>query len=142
MALALRIREDARRPIPRGMEVVLAKVMVQIVSGPERGTRAALGFLIAKGALDDGHDVTVFLVADGVQFVNRPVTDAIAGLAGGKLTDSVDALKEGGAKFYASKMSLGARAISEEVAGELGAQLGTPSILVQLSLESDTVLVY
>lgn len=120
----------------------MAKVMVQIVSGPERGTRAALGFLIAKGALDEGHDVTVFLVADGVQFVNRAVTDAIAALAGGQLTDTVDALKKGGAKFYASKMSLGARAISEDVAGELGAELGTPAILVQLSLDSDTVLVY
>ena len=120
----------------------MAKVMVQIVSGPEHATRAALGFLVAQGALDDGHDVTVFLAADGVQWVNRPLVEAIAGLGGGKLSDNVDALKNGGASFYASKMSLGARGVSEDKAAELGAEMGTPSKLVELSLDSDTVLVY
>ena len=120
----------------------MAKVMVQILSGPEHATRAALGFLVAQGALDDGHDVTVFLVADGVQWVNRSVTDAVAGLGGGKLSDGVDGLKNGGASFYASKLSLGARGIPEERAAELGAELGTPSLLVKISLESDTTLTY
>ena len=120
----------------------MAKVLVQIVSGPEHATRAALGFLVAQGAVSEGHDVTVFLVADGVQFVKRPVTDAIAGLGGGKLSEAVDAIKEGGASFYASKMSLGARGIAEDATSELGAQLGTPQILVQLSLDSDAVLIY
>ena len=120
----------------------MAKVMVQIVSGPEHATRAALGFLVAQGALDDGHDVTVFLAADGVQWVNRSVVEAIAGLGGGKLSDNLDALKSGGASFLASKLSLGVRGISEEKATELGAEMGTPSKLVQIALESDTALVY
>ena len=120
----------------------MAKVMVQIVSGPEHATRAALGFLVAQGALDDGHDVTVFLAADGVQWVNRPLVEAIAGLGGGKLSDNVDALKNGGASFFASKMSLGARGVSEDKAAELGAEMGTPSRLVQIALESDATLVY
>ena len=120
----------------------MAEVLVQIVSGPEHATRAALGFLVAQAAVEDGHDVTVFLVADGVQFVKRPVTDAIAGLGGGKLSDALDAIKGGGASFYASKMSLGVRGITEDAASELGAELGTPKILVQLSLDSDTVLIY
>ena len=120
----------------------MAKVLVQIVSGPEHATRAALGFLVAKGALDEGHEVTVFLAADGVHWVQRSVTDAIAGLGGGKLSDGVDALKEGGASFFASKLSLGARGIDESSASALGARMGTPQILVQLSLESDTVLIY
>jgi predicted peroxiredoxin len=120
----------------------MAKVMVQIVSGPEHATRAALGFLVAQGALDDGHDVTVFLAADGVQWVNRPLVEAIAGLGGGKLSDNLDALKNGGASFLASKMSLGARGVSEDKAAELGAEMGTPGKLVQIALESDTTLVY
>lgn len=126
----------------RTKEEWMAKVMVQIVSGPENATRAALGFLIAQAAVEEGHDTTVFLAADGVHWVNRSVGDAIAGLGGGKLQDNIDAIKQGGASFYASKMSLGARGISEEVAGELGAQLGTPKILVEISLDADTVLVY
>ena len=120
----------------------MAKVMVQVVSGPEHATRAALGFLVAKAALDDGHEVTVFLASDGVQWVNRAATEAIAGLGGGKLSEGVDALKSGGASFYASKMSLGARGISESVAGELGAEMGTPNMLVKLALDHDTVLTY
>ena len=120
----------------------MAKVMVQIVSGPEHATRAALGFLVAQGALSEGHDVTVFLATDGVQWVNRAVTEAISGLGGGKLSDSLDALKEGGASFYASKMSLGARGIAEEKASDLGAEMGTPAILVKIALEADTVLIY
>lgn len=120
----------------------MAKVLVQIVSGPEHATRAALGFLVAQGALDEGHDVTVFLVADGVNWVNRQTTDAIAGLGGGQLSEGLDKLKNGGASFYASKMSLGARGIDEARAGDLGAEMGTPAILVKVSLESDTVLIY
>jgi len=120
----------------------MAKVLVQIVSGPEHATRAALGFLVAQGAVEDGHDVTVFLAADGVHWVNRAVTDAISGLGGGKLSDGIDAIKQGGASFYASKLSLGVRGIAEDVASTLGAEMGSPKILVQLSLDSDTVLIY
>jgi predicted peroxiredoxin len=120
----------------------MAKVMVQIVSGPEHATRAALGFLVGQGALEEGHDVTVFLAADGVQWVNRPLADAIAGLGGGKLSENLDALKNGGASFFASKLSLAVRGVSEDKAAELGAEMGTPAKLVQLSLDSDTVLVY
>ncbi len=120
----------------------MARVLVQIVSGPEHATRAALGFLIAQGALDEGHDVTVFLVADGVNWVNRQTVDAISGLGGGRLSEGVDKLKDGGATFYASKLSLGARGIDAARADELGAQVGTPAILVRLSLESDAVLTY
>lgn len=120
----------------------MAKVLVQVVSGPENAPRAALGFLVAKGALDSGHDVTVFLLADGVQFLHPETREAIAGLGGGPLSQQVDALKNGGAKFYASKMSRGARGVTDEVAAGLGAEPGTPEVLVELSLDSDTVLIY
>jgi len=120
----------------------MAKVLVQITSGPEHATKAALGFLVARAALDEGHDVTVFLAADGVHFVRRPVVEALAGLGGGSLSDVVDAVKNGGATFYASKMSLGARGIPEEEAATLGAQMGTPNALVQLSIDADSTLSY
>ncbi len=120
----------------------MAKVLVQIVSGPEHATRAALGFLVAQGGLDEGHDVTVFLAADGVNWVNRSTTDAISALGGGPLTETLDKLKSGGATFYASKLSLGVRGIDEDRAGDLGAQMGTPAALVKLSIESDASLTY
>jgi predicted peroxiredoxin len=37
----------------------MAKILVHITQGPEHPTRAALGFLVAKAALDEGHDVSL-----------------------------------------------------------------------------------
>src|SRR5688572_4574151 len=111
----------------------MAKVLVQIVSGPEHATRAALGFLVAKAAVGEGHDVSVFLAADGVQWVNRSVTEAVAGLGGGKLSDDLDALKDK-ANWFVSKLSLAVRGVAEEKASDLGAELGTPQKLLELSL--------
>ena len=121
--------------------IEVAKVLVQIVSGPEHATRAALGFLVAKAAVGEGHDVTLFLAADGVQWVNRSVTDAVAGLGGGKLSDDLDALK-GKATWFVSKLSLAVRGVDEDKATDLGAEMGTPQKLLEQSLASDTVLTY
>ena len=119
----------------------MSKVLVQITSGPEHATKAALGFLVAKTAVDEGHDVDLFLLADGVHFVKQQVREVIAGLGGGTLADAFDGIKDG-ADLYASKMSLGARGIAEEEATSLGAQLGTPAILLKLALEADANLTY
>ena len=34
----------------------MSDFLVHIVTGPEHPTRAAMGFLVAKTALDQGHD--------------------------------------------------------------------------------------
>ena len=38
----------------------MAKLFVHIARGPENPPRAALGLLIARTAIDEGHDVNVF----------------------------------------------------------------------------------
>ncbi|MDQ3620328.1 MAG: multidrug transporter, partial [Actinomycetota bacterium] len=38
----------------------MARIFVNVTHGPEHPTRAALGFLIAKIALDEGHEVSLF----------------------------------------------------------------------------------
>ena len=48
-------------------ESPLAKILVHVISGPEDPTRAALGLLVAKSAIDEGHSVAVFLAGDGAQ---------------------------------------------------------------------------
>lgn len=120
----------------------MAKVMVQVASGPEHATKAALGFLVARSAQEDGHDVTLFLAADGVQFVKQQVREVIAGLGGGTLAEAFDAIRNGGAKLYVSKLSLAVRGISEDEATNLGAEFGTPQLLVKLALESDVHFTY
>ena len=43
-------------------EAALANILVHITSGPEHPTRAALGFLVARAAIEEGHSVNLFLV--------------------------------------------------------------------------------
>ena len=58
----------------------MGRLLVHVTHGPEAPTRAALGLLVAKAAIDEGHDVDVFLAGDAVQLVRDAVLDALTGL--------------------------------------------------------------
>jgi predicted peroxiredoxin len=116
----------------------MAKILVHITRGPEDPSRAALGFLVAKAAVEDGHDVSVFLAADGVQLLRDEVLDNLTGLGTGSLRESYDALATGGVRIYASGMSSKARGV--ELDGK--AEAAMPNKLVELTLEHDRVLTY
>jgi predicted peroxiredoxin len=116
----------------------MAKILINITNGPEHPTRAALGFLVAKAALEEGHQVSVFLAGDAVQLLREPVLDSLTGVGTGKLRDSYDAAVAGGAAIYASGMSAHARGV--ELDGK--AEGAMPNRLVQLALEHDRVLTY
>ena len=116
----------------------MPKLLVHITRGPEDPTRAALGFLVGKAALEEGHDVSLFLAADAVQLLRPPVLDSLVGLGTGSLRDSYDALVAGGARFYVSGMSSKARGFDPDGIAEAA----TPNRLVQLVLEHDRVITY
>ena len=42
----------------------MGTLLVHITCGPESPTKAALGLLVAKAAIDEGHQVEVFLAGD------------------------------------------------------------------------------
>ena len=63
----------------------MAKILVHITHGPEHPTRAALGFLVAKSAIDEGHSVSLFLAGDAVQLMRDATLDNLAGLGTGKI---------------------------------------------------------
>jgi predicted peroxiredoxin len=42
------------------------KIFIHVTHGPEHPTRAALAFLIAKTAIEEGHKVSLFLAGDAV----------------------------------------------------------------------------
>ena len=46
----------------------MSKILVHIHSGPDFKNKATLGMLVAVSAIKDGHDVSLFLEADGVHF--------------------------------------------------------------------------
>lgn len=119
----------------------MGSLLVHITHGPEAPTRAALGFLVARTALEEGHRVTMFLAGDAVQLLRAPVLDALHGIGTGHLRDHVDALLSGGARIYASGMSSSARGLTRENLPP-SVELAPPTRLVELTFESERVLTY
>ena len=120
----------------------MGKLLVHITHGPEAPTRAALGFLVARAAIEEGHDVSLFLAGDAVQLVREPVLDGLTGLGTGSLRESWDAVVAGGAHIYVSGMSSKARGVSEQDLAAKPAEFAQPGRLVQLAFEADRVLTY
>ena len=118
------------------------KLLIHITVGPENPTRAALGFLTARTALEEGHTVTLFLAGDAVQLLRNNVLDNLTGLGTGKLREHYDAIVSKGGRFYLSGMSSKARGITADDLKEKPAELAMPDVLVRLSIESDKMFVY
>ncbi len=118
------------------------KFLVHITQGPENPTRVALALLVAKTALEEGHEVAIFLAGDGVQLFRKEVIENLVGLGTGKISDHFDAIVKAGGRFYLSGMSSKVRGITEEHLKDKRAEFALPNVLVRLSAESDRVLVY
>jgi uncharacterized protein len=120
----------------------MAKLLVHLTTGPENPTKAALAFLVAKAAVEEGHEVTLFLAGDSVQLLRDAVLDSLVGLGTGSLRESYDAVVAGGARIYASRMSSNARGLGQDDIEGKPVELATPNMLVEFTLESDRVLTY
>ena len=120
----------------------MAKILVHVTHGPEQPTRAALAFLVAKSAIDEGHMVSLFLAGDAVQLAREAVLDNLTGLGTGKLRDLYDAIASGGGRFFLSGMSSKARDISEADLSGKPMEFATPNVLIRLALEHDRMFTY
>ena len=120
----------------------MAKILVHLTHGPEHPTRAALAFLVAKAAIEEGHTVTLFLAGDAVQLMRDGVLDNLTGLGTGKLRESYDAAVAGGAQIYLSGMSSNARGLSAAEIEAKPAQFAMPNVLVRLAVEHDRMFTY
>ena len=109
-----------------------------MATGPENPTRAALGLLVARTAVDEGHEVQVFIAGDGVQLVREETAAAAQGIGTGSVAEHLEALRGAGVTVYLSGMSSKARGIE----GGKGYELATPQKLVELAVWSETTLVY
>ena len=117
-------------------------ILVHITHGPEAPTRAALGFHVAKAALEQGHAVTVFLAGDAVQLVRPGTLDQLKGLGTGDLRVLFDALVAGDVPFYLSGGSSRARGLTEADLDGLSVTFASPADLVRLSAEHDRTFTY
>ncbi|MFL2767289.1 MAG: DsrE family protein [Dehalococcoidia bacterium] len=98
--------------------------------------------LLPKTALEEGKEVTVFCAGEGVSSLHASTINEMQGVGLGKLSDYLSILKHGGANLYASKMSANSRGIDNEQLESLGFTPATPKMLVNITFESDKILVY
>ncbi len=118
------------------------KILIHVTIGPENPTRAALAFLVAKTAIEEGHTVSMFLAGDAVQLIRDNVIDNLAGLGTGKLREHFDAILKGGGKLYLSGNSSKARGVIDMDLKDKHAEFALPNVLVKLLTDSDRSLVY
>lgn len=120
----------------------MGRLLVNIVTGPENPTRAALGMLVARTARQAGHQVDVFFAGDGVSLLRAATLDAGTGIGTGSLREHMNALVEGGAGLHASGMSAKARDVTTEAFDGAPVTLSPPDTLVELVFAADRTLVY
>jgi len=118
------------------------KILVHLTFGPEAPTRAALAFLIARTAVEEGHEVNLFLAGDAVQLVRDGALNNLTGLGTGKLREHYDAIVKGGGKFYLSGMSAKSRGLTKAEIDGKPMEFAMPTVLLRLNIESDKAFVY
>jgi len=118
------------------------KILVHLTQGAENPTVAALAMLVARTAIEEGHQVSVFLAGDAVPLIRDEILDNVTGLGTGKLREHYDAIVKGGGKFYLSGMSSKARGLSETDVSNKQVEFAPPAVLLKLALESDKMFVY
>ena len=114
----------------------MAQMLVHLATGPENPTRAALALLVARTAVEEGHDVQVFLAGDGVQLAREETAAAAAGIGTGSVAEHIAALKIAGVTIFLSGMSSKARGIEAAEGFELA------PLLVELANWAETTLTY
>ena len=133
---------EALRGPATGRESPPAKILIHVTQGPENPTRAALAFLVARTALQQGHAVSLFLAGDAVLLLREGVLDNLSGLGTGKLREHYDAIVQAGGRFYLSGNSSKARGLTETELKGQPAVFGSPEVLLRLSLEHDRMFTY
>ena len=116
------------------------RLLVQVATGPENPTRAALGLLTARTAAEEGHDVRLFLAGDGVHLARPETADATQGIGSGSVADHWRALADAEVPVFLSGRSSEVRGIGADT--RPGGELVPPAKLVELAAWADSALVY
>jgi uncharacterized protein len=120
----------------------MAKILVHMTCGPDQTTRAALGFFVARAAIEEGHTVTVFLAGDAVQLMRDAVLDSLVGLGTGGLREHYEKIRAGGGRFVLSGGSSKARGLTEQELEGKQVEFGNPNLLIRLVVDHDRVINY
>ena len=124
------------------MLVILIANHDTITNGTNNPTKASLGFMLARTAVEEGHDVQVFLTADAVSLIRKPVLESLVGLGTGKLSEHFNILVEAKVPIYVSAISCEIRGVTEKDLEEANSIKVFPKTLLNLSLQADRTFVY
>jgi uncharacterized protein len=119
-------------------------LLIHLTHGPEAPTQADRAFLIAKTALKDGHQASMFLAGSAVGLLKDENLDSVfgVGVTATELRKSVNEILEAGGRIVLSQVSCGARGVTEEDLEGKKVELGSPSVLVEMTAECDKVITY
>ena len=120
----------------------MASLLIHITTGPDDPTRAALGFLVAKTAAEEGHEVSMFLAGDAVQLMRDSVLDNLVGLGTGNLREHYDVIVAHNVGLYLSGVSCVARGLTDQDLENKPLKKAMPDVLIQLTVDADNVLTY
>ena len=120
----------------------MASLLIHITAGPNDPTRATLGFLVAKTAVEEGHELKMFLAGDAVQLIRDSVLDNLVGLVTGKIREHYETIIQNEVPLYLSGMSCASRGITDKDLENKPAEKAMPNILVQLTMDADKALTY
>ena len=120
----------------------MAKLLVHIHSHPEMKNKVTLGLLVAVSGLKEGHQVEIFLAADGVHLLNCKDQGEIVGQGTGDVKLHLDVLKEAETKIFVFGMSAKARGYDDVLLQGYNAEFAMPDVLIKASLAADSVLCY
>jgi predicted peroxiredoxin len=116
------------------------RLLVNVITGPEDPTRAALGLLVARTAAEEGHEVRVFLGGDGVHLARPETAEAVHGIGTGSVAEHWSALAGAGVQITLSGRSSSARGVDEGTRD--GLELAPPSRFIELVDWAEKALVY
>ena len=114
------------------------RLLVHSATGSENPTRAALALLVARTAVDEGHEVRVFLAGDAVHLARGSTAAAVIGVGTGTVAEHLAALGSAGVTVHLSGQSSKARGIEAPD----GMQLSPPNTLIELTEWADKTLTY
>jgi uncharacterized protein len=119
-------------------------LLIHLTHGPEAPTQADRAFLIAKTALRDGHQASMFLAGSAVQLIKDENLDTVfgVGVTATELRNSVNEILDSGGRIVLSQVSCGARGITEKELAGKKIELGSPSVLVEMTAACDKVITY
>ena len=113
----------------------MSKFLFVLSHGPEDTTRSVRALFLAKVAANKGHDVTVFLLDEGVYWTNLTMAEKVRIPTGDALIDQINELRAKNVKFLVCKPCAEARMIGEdELPG--GFEISTAAVLIDMAVEA------